>query len=250
MSVRGVALGLPIALSVACTPQESDKNDDSTTVLDDYTPGVPDGEGQPEGPSAWSERVDGQTYALDLWSATETAPPELFELMVSEAGLEPLIGVTRTTASSIELLAAVADPGTDRQWDCATTDAFGGSFSSAPDFSVAAEAGGLPLPHFGLGAVPIQDVSLSGSFSDSGDQMLDVSMAASMDMRDASETFGDLLGISDPYEICDLLMSFGTVCDTCDDGEPLCLDIGFDGVGGAAVDIELVAVSPEEADCF
>jgi|GEM_PF-7028193 len=252
---RILLVGLGVGAVLAGCSDKSDTTDDDGDIdlTSSFTPGSnldDDDDPGTSTPSPFSDRVDGRTYRLDLYSALDAEPPELFSLLVSEFGIEPLLMVTGSSSSTINVRAAIADPGTTAQHPCIPTDSLTGSFASAPAFSVAAASGHMGFPYWGTGYMPTRDISLAGTFSDSGEEMLDVSFSAMVDLRDGTDLWRDLIGISDPHELCDLMLGFGAACEPCEDGEAVCMPIAFEGASADWLEgAELVAISEEDVDC-
>jgi hypothetical protein len=53
----------------------------------------------------------------------------------------------------------------------------------------------------------------------------------------------ELIGTSDPDEICALLAGFGVDCSACADGRELCMPFWITGIDAEPLDLDLVAVA-------
>lgn len=233
-----------------CRGPEDGGNDlQKIDLTERYTPGGTAGDAPADsGPSPWSDRIDGRTYAIDLASAERSTPDGFIDLIAGEFGIAPLVMVTGSSASSIELLAALAEPGTGRQHPCLPTDALTGTFASAPAFSVSAPAGHTALPAWSDAVLRTEEVVLEGSVSEDGERLLELAYSARVDLREGTDVWIELIGVDDPYAVCDLMGSLGARCEACADGTPTCLWLGFDGAVAPAVDVPLAPVA--DGDCL
>lgn len=248
-----VGLGaLTLALASACRGDPAPDSTDDIDLDERFAPGsnLADDDTAAPGPSAWSDRIDGRTYRLDLYAYTSGTPSGLIDLIIYELGIEPLVMVTSSSTSTIDLLASVAEPGSSEQYPCVPTDVLSGTFSSAPAFSVSAPTGHMALPYWSTDHLTTREVILSGTVSDDGTELQGVTFSALIDFRDGGDIWRDIIGTDDPYEMCAVLEGFGARCEECGDGdgEDLCMPISIAGVPGRVEDdLTLVTVTEEDA---
>ena len=172
-----------------------------------------------------------QAFQLDLRNARFVEPAGVAELLLGQVDSVPLIALTRASDEEGSLLlGAVADSAQDR---CQPTNTLYGAWTN---------------PHFAAGP---EDVTFSVSevdfpvagFSVSADIQSDCSglgggvLAGVLDARDVGPLLGDLLGITDPDEVCTTLSGFGAPCGPCGDGEMYCVELLVEQVFGTALSV-------------
>lgn len=199
-----------------------------------------------EGEQVQPDELGGESWALDMESATwvEPAGGELIFGQVFSGIL--LLGVQEISAESIDLIGGAAQEvdGLLQQDPCVATFDFPASdFWNNPYFNVGptvleVEVQGLP--------VTIQEVSFSGAFSADSETIADARLTGEVDARDIAPAVG-----SSGEELCELLTSYlGVECVECvEDLEPVCLRIKVEDISGERVPGLRVAPNPDPQEC-
>jgi hypothetical protein len=181
---------------------------------------------------------EGVTFSIPLAGASITEPAgvgSIFATYIADIAL--LTAATDIGGGDITLLSGWSLEGSrpPAQDPCAPTWSATGDFSSDPSFAVS--GGETTLSVSGI-AASLSDVELGGTWSSDGSTLLDVRLSGLLDTRDLDSLFGGEEGA-----ICDLMSSFGAVCEACPDGEDFCLQFTFEDMTGFQESFTLVEVS-------
>jgi hypothetical protein len=195
--------------------------------------------------------ITGQSFAVDLQNARFVEPPGIGELLLDQLEDDIMLSPVSVTDTQIEMIGALGTAGAQ---DFCT--------ESLNDFPPAAYSD----PHFELGPAdtPLNVAGVElviGNLYIAADYLSDCSgfaggtLAGELDARVLAPVLEDLLGISDPDEICATLTGFGVVCGPCSDGTNYCVDILVDQLNGEGgytplemVTTEDIAANPDCAD--
>ncbi len=166
--------------------------------------------------------VSGDTFALDLSTATWVKPAGIGALLGGGLDMSILVGV-EDASDTVDFIIAIPEAETIEQDYCLPTIDFDPiDFSYSPHFRIGPVDMPLTLMDY---LVVIYSVDISGIFVSDGTGMEDVQLAGAIDLRDLKELLEELLS-STPDTACLLLGSFGVTCDACpSDGEELCIDV-------------------------
>ena len=197
--------------------------------------------------------VDGNTYALDLGSATLVKPTGLDMFLGDALDIQLLVGV-EVTGTELDFIGALTDATTLEQDECAPTFGFDRvDFSASPFF----EAGPVDLP------IEILDVSLtmwgmylSGTFESDGAGMAEMGLEGALDIRELGPAFGDALGglidLSDPDSACSTVALFGVNCEECPSGDgDYCIGVDLEDIEAEKTDTTVTPIAAEDIseDC-
>ena len=186
--------------------------------------------------------LEGNTYLLDLASASWTEPEGAGDLISGFLDLELLVGVTAVTGESIKMVGAVGDGG-EQDYCTPTIDFPSADFSENPYFQVGPtdvvfDAGGYSVGLSGFG--------MAGSFTDDGDAIEEGVVQAELDIRVLAPALGDALGTEDPDELCLYMGFLGIDCESCSgDGEPYCAPLTVEEIDGERLADSLEEITQE-----
>ncbi|MCO4769798.1 MAG: hypothetical protein KDA24_07175 [Deltaproteobacteria bacterium] len=208
----------------------SDDDDDATSDDDD------DDDDDDGAPIPNEDDILGVTFALNLENATWVEPAGVGPLLVGQ--LENDIGFSPLPSSNlggndIELRLGALELG-GGQDPCIETSTSNGDWAN-PTADV---SGGVIL----LGGFPLDPASLVIVFG-STSSIIDGSLSGTTDMRNL---YADV-GLGSPDELCDLLVSVGSTCAPCSDGQSYCLDFEIEDLTGS-IALELPLQARTEAD--
>ena len=189
--------------------------------------------------------VTGETYALDLGTATWEEPAGIGTLLGDALNAKILVGVEEAS-DIIDFLIAIPEGDSVEQDYCSPTldfDPIG--FDTSPFF----EIGPADLPIGMLGySLTIYDMNINGTFQPDGGGMDHIRVSGSMDLRDLEDTLESISGgiVSDADSACDLVLMFGVSCAPCpSDDVANCLSVSLTDIEATATGATLEAV--EEA---
>ncbi len=187
--------------------------------------------------------ITGQTFALDLASATWVEPPGIGDMVSGYLDMSLLVGVQSIDGDVIDFIGAMGSEGSDSQDMCMPTIDFEpGDFSNAPDYKV----GPADLPISAMGATAtIFGMEVSGTIASDGDWMGGVELKGSFDIAEIGPILGEAVGfdLSDPDVACGTIAMLGIECQECPHKEEVhCLslhltDIVANGTGEAIVEV-------------
>jgi hypothetical protein len=189
--------------------------------------------------------LTGATYAVNLAEARFLQPAGVADLLLGSLENNLLVGVLGTTDRSIDMMGALDAGGSGLQDSCTPSIAFPAGTFADPAFEVGPADVSLPLA-----GVPITmfGMRLSGAFAADGSFFGGGRLEGQLDARDLAPLLGDLLGVTDPDEVCALMVGFGVTCGACDsDGAAYCIEVLADQITATAQGSALECV--DEADC-
>jgi hypothetical protein len=165
----------------------------------------------------------GRTYSFRISDATITEPAFLNVVADSYLTVPILLGVVSASDTEVDFLGALGeqdDFGAYTQYpDIPTWDFPPASFAEAPYFEAASE--GIVIM-YGDVPIPIEDFTLSGTFSSDGARIEEGHVTGLGDTRYLGEL---MVGRDDPNAACDIAEAAGVACEPCNDGEPYCMFI-------------------------
>jgi hypothetical protein len=195
--------------------------------------------------------VTGQTYALDLNSATWVTPTGLDTLIGDSLNMSILFGIEEAS-DILDFMGAIPVSGTTDQDFCVPTLDFDPiSFERSPYF----EVGPVDMPISMMGySLSIYDMNISGTFDADGEGIQAVGLAGALDLRDIAPALGELSGglVTDAASACDMLVMLGITCDDCPtDGESVCIGLELTDIDATAtgVSLEIVAEADTHPEC-
>jgi hypothetical protein len=232
------------------------KDEDSAGTTDatgdtDETPGTTDegdtdDEDDNDGPTypsgdPTSCNLVGGSYGLDFNGANVVQPAALGALLTDAIGDSLALGVLAQGDTSMSVFLALMDAGAQDM--CApTAHPDEGTwadpvFAVGPgDLTVAIDGSPVTLSSFKFTAAANTDCA----------SIRDGVFEADLDARLLGPLMEDLLGTTDPQEICDALVTFGAQCGACaSDEEPFCVSLIIDNISGPATSTPIVPVTPE-----
>jgi hypothetical protein len=186
--------------------------------------------------------VTGETYAVDLSTATWEEPAGIGAFLGGTLDAKILIGV-EDASDTIDFLLAIPDGDSlDQDYCIPTIDFEPISFASSPFF----EIGPVDLPINLLSySLTIYGMNIDGTFQADGSGMNNISISGALDLRDLEDALGGLSGgvVSNAEGACDLIEILGVSCTSCpSDDEELCLSVSLTDVEATATGTELEVV--------
>ena len=171
------------------------------------------------------------TWVIKLAEIDYVEPPGLGALIQAELNVIGLLGVTAHTEDALDMIVAQGTLSNDGSYVqrfnagglLPTYDLPGVDFSASPFF--VAEADYVEFLQDGI-AVPIHDFHVEGTVSPDGSELGGGVLEGLIDTRYLSE---EGFNQSKDY-VCKLLETFGGACDTCPDGEALCVGVRGEGI--------------------
>jgi hypothetical protein len=165
--------------------------------------------------------VTGETYALDLGTATWVKPVGIDMFLGDALDFSILLGVEEAS-DVLDFVGAIPETGTIEQDECLPTLDFDPiDFSTTPFFEIGPVD--LPIDLMGV-SLTVWSMNISGTFEPDGEAMSEVSLAGALDMREVGPALGDIAGglpldLSDPDEACATLTLLGISCEACPSGD-------------------------------
>ena len=172
----------------------------------------------------------GKTYVVNLDDARFVKPAGVGALLLGLLEQYLLLGVTAGSDSEIQILGASSKSKEDTdQNTCEPSIDFPTADFNEPFFSVGPERTSLSV---GGMSVVISDLILSGDFASDGSYIGGAILAGLIDARDLAGVLVDngLIEDEDPSAVCDLIATFGVLCEECGDGADYCLSIYVDQI--------------------
>ena len=198
------------------------------------------------------EGVDlvGKSYVVNLDSARFVKPAGVGGLLLGLLEQYILLGVSGVTDTEIEMLGAISKSKEDPSQDtCEPSINFptAADFTTAPFFSVGPESTELSVAGV---SVVINDLMIAGDFAADGSYIGGAILAGLLDARDLAGVLVDngLIEDEDPGAVCDLIATFGVLCEACSDGEDYCLSIYVDQITAMEEDETLLPVETCDVD--
>ncbi len=186
-----------------------------------------------------------RTFYFDM-SGAEYTQPEGFGALVGNYLSQPLlVGITAADDDALTLLGAqgqVMDATGElvQDMDYTTMDFGVADFTEAPYFSAITDE--FTIEYDGV-EIPVYDWQISGTFEPDGTSVGGATGGGLADTRTLGQLMGSMVSDpDDPAAMCDLAASFGFDCETCPDGEPLCMTIAGIFQPASLIDGTLVVV--------
>lgn len=182
--------------------------------------------------------IDGATYQLNVAGLTVPGADDgLADLLRLFFTRTVLIGIADATDTGFTMRMAFAEPETSPmvQDPCSITIDLDGVSLSGLDFDFGPQTTvfqGETLSY------TLVDLAITGGFSDDGDQITGVTLAAGFDLRDA-----ELLGFGTATGLCDTLGSLGVPCGACADSEAYCVSLQAEGIAASRVEVPVVEIT-------
>jgi len=189
----------------------------------------------------------GKTYALALGDGVFVRPTGIGSTMGTLINRDILIGIHDATDTTLWMMGGVSEEGSLTQDRCQPTFDFpsGADFSDAPFFTLSADE--LTFPTDGEMST-MKDFTISGYFTPSGDMMSDTVLTGQVDVRDLIYAFRDSGMVpegADETVICSVLGSFGATCESCSDGEPVCLETHIEEINSPETGETLIPIDAD-----
>jgi len=172
----------------------------------------------------------GKTYVVNLDTARFVKPAGVGSLLLGMLEQHLLLGVTAVSDTEIQILGASSKSKEDTEQNtCESSIDFPTAAFSEPFFSVGPERTTLSVS--GMDVV-ISDLILSGDFASDASYIGGAILAGLIDARDLAGVLVDngLIEDEDPNAVCELIATFGVLCEACTDGEDYCLSIYVDQI--------------------
>ena len=191
--------------------------------------------------------LTGHGYRLDLAGATWIEPAGVGGLLGSFLEDDLMVGVVAASGTTLNLEMALSDGAGGPQNYCLPTIPFPpADFSGDPAFAVGPADTTIAVAGT---EVTIRNLELTGWFSRDCSDINDSHLEGQIDVRDLSSLLEGITGSSDPGVACSTLAAFGASCTTCvADGEPYCLDMELEDLGGVEDGESSVECVPD-SDC-
>jgi hypothetical protein len=191
--------------------------------------------------------ITGNTYSVDLAAGNFVEPAGIGDLIGGLLENNILIGIKSAENGEMMIRGAISVAGSSDQDFCTQTlESFpNADFSEAPYFVI--PEGDVTLSVAGIDLL-INDLSISGTFSEDGSYFGGGEVAGQLDARVLAPLAADL-GLEDdsPDALCNLLLGFGVQCIPCNDGEPYCANLRVNQLAADDTGNELGVVCA--ADC-
>ncbi len=190
--------------------------------------------------------LTGQTFIVDLQGARFVEPAGVAELLLGQLEDSILLSPTEVSDSSVSMIGALGSA-TGAQDECtASLNDFPAASYDDPYFALAAD--NLTLAVSGL-EITIDSFAISGDFKSDCSGFGGGTLAGELDARTLAPLLGDLLGITDPDEVCATLTGFGVTCEACaSDGAEYCVEVYVDQLNASATDGALQVITQEDVD--
>jgi len=185
----------------------------------------------------------GTVYDLDLSSGRIVIPEGVGSVLESYLTVQILLEVA-SAGAEIEFLGAIGDednPGT--QDYCTETLNFpeAADFSDAPFFRIGPATTTITVAGY---EVTIEDLEISGTFSEDGSWFGGGVLAGSIDTAPLAVLVGD---DEEDDAVCNLVAGFGVSCVECPNGTDLCLEIKAVDLSGTAIEADVEEIA--QGDC-
>jgi len=190
--------------------------------------------------------LSGKAYRVDLASARFVKPdPAVASLLFDALEDDILIGVSEQGDAELQMLGALSDGIGGQQNYCYPSIEFptAAAFED-PFFSVGPADTTLNVADV---SVTISQLGISGAFAPDCTYFGGGRLTGELDARVLGPLVGELLGEEDPDAICQLLTTFGVVCEACSsDGAEYCAAIEVVDIAAATTGVALSCVAGEE----
>ncbi len=167
--------------------------------------------------------IDGKAYKVDLGGADFVQPAGVADLLLGQLENDILLGVV-SSSPNLQIIGAISMDGVSDQDMCNETIDFpAADFSDSPYFQIGPQDTTISVAGFN---VDILQLAISGTFAADGSYFGGGTLAGELDARLLAPLVGDLLGTTDPDEICGVVAGFGVSCQACSsDGAAYCLEV-------------------------
>jgi len=187
--------------------------------------------------------LTGKTFEVDLAAARFVQPAGVAELLLGQLEDQIYVGVQANNGSSLDMIGALGQGG--MQDTCNPSIPFPPATYADPYFSVGPQNTTLSVAGFDI---EISNLQISGDFASDCSAFGGGVLAGELDARVLAPLVGDLLGSSDPDQVCALLIGFGVACEPCaSDGQNYCVSVLVDQIDAGTINTTLQCV--DEADC-
>ncbi|MFZ5481006.1 MAG: hypothetical protein ACOZNI_29865 [Myxococcota bacterium] len=180
--------------------------------------------------------LEGRTWAFGIQDGRVVEPEGIGSVLTAYATRTWLVSATEESATELTLLYVPAVEGSDppEQDTCVATETVVADLSDSPAFTLS----GIALDvDFSGATVTLDDATVSGTFASDGTWIGGGELSYTVDTRPLAPLVDES---GDEGVICDLVVSFGSECVACSDGEPYCLDFLIDQLVAEEVDVEVV----------
>lgn len=188
--------------------------------------------------------LTGQKFIVDLQNARFLEPAGVAELLLGQLEDDIMLSATSVSDSEIEMIGALGTGGVQDECTESLNDFPAASYSD-PHFELGPQD--TPLAVAGL-EITINDLFISGDFASDCSGFGGGTLAGQLDARTLAPLLGDLLGITDPDEVCTTLTGFGVTCGACSDGENYCVDVLVDQLNAEAQAGSLVKIETADVE--
>ncbi len=193
-------------------------------------------------PIADPSTLVGNVYTLPLTEGRFVEPPGVGDLLGGLLTVNVLIEVAEASATEIRMMGAISMDGNPNAQDlCTETIDFptAADFSGNPFFAIGPEDTTLNVSGV---SVTVDDLSITGAFSNDGTSMEGASLAGVIDTRPLEPLVG--------ADACELLAGFGIPCIPCPSGDgDFCLALEVQDMTAVQVNgLDLVPRSQAEID--
>jgi hypothetical protein len=176
--------------------------------------------------------LTGQTFVVDLQNARFVEPAGVAELLLGQLEDSILLSATEVNADSISMIGALGDANGAQDECTVSLNDFPAASYADPYFEL--DADNLTLSVSGID-ITIDSFAISGDFASDCSGFGGGTLAGELDARTLAPLLGDLLGITDPDEVCATLTGFGVTCAPCaSDGAEYCVEVYVDQLGAEA----------------
>jgi hypothetical protein len=191
-----------------------------------------------------SSELAGKTYAVELSLARLIEPAGVGDLLLGSLENVIFVGVESVSDAEIAMLGAIDDPDTGAQDYCTPSIPFPAATWENPTFQVGPADTTLNVS--GLD-ITINSLSIRGTFAEDGSYFGGGRLEGELDARVLGPLLEDAVGVSDPDEVCNLLLGFGVTCEPCvSDGATYCVSVLADQIQAFAAGDPLVCVAAED----
>lgn len=189
--------------------------------------------------------LTGQKFIVALTEARFLEPAGVAELLLGQLEDDIMLTATAVTDTEIEMIGALGQGGVQDECTESLNDFPAASYSD-PYFELGPQD--TPLNVAGV-ELTINDLFISADFESDCSGFGGGTLAGQLDARTLAPLLGDLLGITDPDEVCATLTGFGVTCGACaSDGLDYCVDVLVDQLNATASAGALVKLETADID--
>lgn len=188
--------------------------------------------------------LTGQKFIVDLQGARFLEPAGVAELLLGQLEDDIMLSATAVSDTEIEMIGALGQGGVQDECTESLNDFPAASYAD-PYFELGPQD--TPLNVAGV-ELTINDLFISADFASDCSGFGGGTLAGQLDARTLAPLLGDLLGITDPDEVCATLTGFGVTCGACSDGENYCVDVLVDQLNASAEAGSLTKIETADID--